>query len=175
MSIKQLNPYIHLNGTAEKAIKLYESALGAKTEGLMRWSEMPGENVKPEHKNLVMHSRLKVGGGVIMVSDALPGMPVKQEAGVEIMLDFTDVAEMKKCFDALASGGTIAIQEFLVNPERTGPPMGLIFAVNMLINTDRGDTWSFEEIAGWLKEAGFTNARTVEAPGPSPLILATKP
>ena len=82
---------------------------------------------------------------------------------------------LRKCFDALAPGGTIAIQEFLVNPERTGPPMGLIFAVNMLIHTDTGDTWSFEEISGWLKEAGFTNPRQLEAPGPSPLILATKP
>lgn len=81
---------------------------------------------------------------------------------------------LRKCFDALAPGGTIAIQEFLVNPERTGPPMGLIFAVNMLVNTDSGDTWSFEEIAGWLKEVGFTNPRQLEAPGPSPLILATK-
>jgi ubiquinone/menaquinone biosynthesis C-methylase UbiE len=82
---------------------------------------------------------------------------------------------LRKCFDALAPGGTISIAEFLVNPERTGPPMGLIFAVNMLVNTDDGDTWSFDEIAGWLKEAGFTNPRQLEAPGPSPLILATKP
>ena len=81
---------------------------------------------------------------------------------------------LRKCFDALAPGGTIAIQEFLVNPERTGPSMGLIFAVNMLINTDTGDTWSFEGIAGWLKDAGFTNPRKLDAPGPSPLILATK-
>jgi 3-hydroxy-5-methyl-1-naphthoate 3-O-methyltransferase len=82
---------------------------------------------------------------------------------------------LRKCFDALAPGGTIAIQEFLVNPERTGPAMGLIFAVNMLILTDTGDTWSFEEIAGWLKEAGFINPRQLDAPGPSPLILANKP
>jgi ubiquinone/menaquinone biosynthesis C-methylase UbiE len=81
---------------------------------------------------------------------------------------------LRKCFDALAPGGTIAIQEFLVNAERTGPPMSLIFAVNMLVNTDNGDTWSFEEISGWLKEAGFTNPRLLESPGPSPLILATK-
>jgi ubiquinone/menaquinone biosynthesis C-methylase UbiE len=82
---------------------------------------------------------------------------------------------LRKCYDALAPGGTIAIQEFLVNPERTGPPMSLIFAVNMLVNTDEGDTWSFDEIAGWLKEIGFTNPRELEAPGPSPLILASKP
>ena len=82
---------------------------------------------------------------------------------------------LRKCYDALAPGGTISIAEFLVNPEHTAPPMGLIFAVNMLVNTDQGDTWSFEEIAGWLKEAGFVNPRQLEAPGPSPLILATKP
>jgi ubiquinone/menaquinone biosynthesis C-methylase UbiE len=82
---------------------------------------------------------------------------------------------LKKTFDALASGGTIAIAEFLVNEDRTGPLNALFFAVNMLVNTDTGDTYSFEEISIWLKEAGFTDARTLEAPGPSPLILATKP
>ena len=84
-------------------------------------------------------------------------------------------ALLKKTFDALAPGGTIAIAEFLVDDARTGPPVALIFAVNMLINTDEGDTWSFGEIAGWLREAGFRDARSIEAPGPSPLILATKP
>ncbi|HEX4749967.1 MAG TPA: methyltransferase, partial [Bryobacteraceae bacterium] len=76
---------------------------------------------------------------------------------------------------ALAPGGTIAIAEFLVNADRTSPLNGLLFAVNMLVNTEQGNTWSFEEIRSWLSEAGFTDARTLEAPGPSPLILATKP
>ncbi len=84
-------------------------------------------------------------------------------------------ALLKKVFGALAPGGTIAIAEFLVNEERTGPPQGLTFAVNMLVNTEQGDTFSFGEISGWLSEAGFEGARLVEAPGPSPLILATKP
>lgn len=82
---------------------------------------------------------------------------------------------LRKCFEALAPGGTISIAEFLVNSERTGPSMGLIFAVNMLVNTDCGDAYSFDEIASWLTEAGFTNPRQLESPGPSPLILATKP
>ena len=84
-------------------------------------------------------------------------------------------ALLKKTFDALASGGTIAIAEFLVNAERTGPLNGLTFAINMLVNTDYGDTFSFEEISGWLLAAGFKDARTLETHGPSPLILATKP
>jgi 3-hydroxy-5-methyl-1-naphthoate 3-O-methyltransferase len=84
-------------------------------------------------------------------------------------------ALLAKTFAALASGGTIAIAEFLVNPDRTGPVNGLFFAVNMLVNTDNGDTYSFEEISDWLRQAGFIHARTLESPGPSPLILATKP
>lgn len=83
---------------------------------------------------------------------------------------------LKKTFAALATGGTIAIAEWLVSDDRSGPPPGLIFAVNMLVNTERGDTFSFGEISRWLTAAGFTNPRMVEElPCPSPLILATKP
>jgi SAM-dependent methyltransferase len=82
---------------------------------------------------------------------------------------------LRRVFEALAPGGTIAIAEFLVNEDRTGPVMPLLFAANMLVNTDDGDTFSFGEIRGWLMEAGFNDARLLEAPGPSPLILATKP
>ena len=82
---------------------------------------------------------------------------------------------LRKTFDALASGGTIAIAEFLVDEDRKGPVGSLMFAANMLVNTDEGDTFSFEEISAWLKEAGFTDMRLLEAPGPSPLVLATKP
>jgi SAM-dependent methyltransferase len=82
---------------------------------------------------------------------------------------------LAKVFQSLASGGTIAIAEFLVDEDRTGPVNGLFFALNMLVNTDNGNTYSFEEISTWLADAGFINPRTVPAPGPSPLILASKP
>jgi SAM-dependent methyltransferase len=84
-------------------------------------------------------------------------------------------ALLKKTFAALAPGGVVAIAEFLVEPDRSGPLMGLIFAVNMLVNTEVGSTYSFEEIRGWLEDAGFEQVRTFEAPGPAPLILATRP
>jgi hypothetical protein len=84
-------------------------------------------------------------------------------------------ALLHKTFGALAPGGIIAIAEFLVNADRTGPLNGLTFAINMLVNTDNGDTYSFEEISEWLREAGFTDTRTLATHGPSPLILATKP
>ena len=82
---------------------------------------------------------------------------------------------LKNVFGALKPGGTVAIGEWLVNDERTEPLPSLIFAVNMLVHSEQGDTFSFNEIKRWLEEAGFKKVRKLEAPGPSPLILATKP
>lgn len=84
-------------------------------------------------------------------------------------------ALLRKTYDALVPGGTIVIAEFLVDPERKANTMGLIFDVNMLVNTENGGTYSFEEIREWLSDAGFTKAGLVPAPGPSPLIFADKP
>lgn len=82
---------------------------------------------------------------------------------------------LRRVHDALAPGGTVAIAEFLVDADRKGPVSGVIFAVNMLLHSEVGGTYSFEEISDWLRGAGFTDMRTLPAPAPSPLVLATRP
>ena len=82
---------------------------------------------------------------------------------------------LEKIWSALAPGGTIAIQEFVPNDQRTGPVHTLIFAVNMLVNTDEGDTFTFAEMSAWLREAGYVNPRLLDVPSVSPLVLADKP
>jgi 2-polyprenyl-3-methyl-5-hydroxy-6-metoxy-1,4-benzoquinol methylase len=85
-------------------------------------------------------------------------------------------ALLKKVFAALAPGGTVVISEWLVNESRTAPLPGLIFAVNMLVNTQDGDTFSFTEISKWLRDAGFTDVKLLEEfQCPSPLTVATRP
>jgi SAM-dependent methyltransferase len=84
-------------------------------------------------------------------------------------------ALLKKVAAALAPGGTLAIAELIPNEERTGPAQALIFAVNMLVHTDEGDTYTFGELSAWLREAGLVDARKLEVPGQFPLVLATKP
>jgi SAM-dependent methyltransferase len=80
---------------------------------------------------------------------------------------------LQRLHDAMAPGGTIVIGEFVVEEGRRGPAIPLVFAVNMLVNTDEGDTFTFKQIASWLKSAGFTRPRPLKVPGPWPLILAT--
>jgi SAM-dependent methyltransferase len=82
---------------------------------------------------------------------------------------------LQKIFAALGPGGTLAIQEFVPDDDRTGPPQPLIFAVNMLVNTEAGSTYTFAELSAWLREAGFCNPRRLEVPGPAALVLADKP
>jgi hypothetical protein len=82
---------------------------------------------------------------------------------------------LRRTFDALAPGGTVAIMEFVPNDDRTGPPGALIFDVNMLVNSEAGGTYTFPEMSAWLREAGFTNPRLLEVPAVSPLVLATRP
>jgi PhnB protein len=110
MAIKQINPYLNFDGDAAKAVKHYESALGAKVESMQRFGDMPGSNATPETKDRVLHAVLRLdGAGVIMLSDTQPGMTHTPGTNVYVCLDFDDIPEMNQKFDALAAGGSVTM------------------------------------------------------------------
>jgi PhnB protein len=109
MAIKKLNPYLNFSGTAAKAIKLYETTLGAKAENVMGWADMPGQPPSPETKDRVMHAVLRIGDGVVMVSDTPPGVPATPGTNMHVTLDFDDATDMARKFDALSAGGKITM------------------------------------------------------------------
>jgi ubiquinone/menaquinone biosynthesis C-methylase UbiE len=80
---------------------------------------------------------------------------------------------LKKSRRALRDGGMLLIGEFVPNDTRTAPAIPLLFGLNMLLHTTDGDVFTMREYRAWLKEAGFRKVTTIEAPAPSPLILAT--
>lgn len=81
---------------------------------------------------------------------------------------------IKKAAAALKEGGMIVIAEMVPNDKRTGPELPLVFGLNMLIHTAEGGVYTMKQYREWLKEAGFKRVWTVDAPAPSPVILATK-
>jgi hypothetical protein len=55
------------------------------------------------------------------------------------------------------------IQDFLTNPARTAPVRAAVFAINMLVATPDGRTYSKREVSAWLREAGFKGVREIRA------------
>jgi hypothetical protein len=50
-----------------------------------------------------------------------------------------------------------------MDESRTHPPEGALFALNMLINTPGGDTYTFLEIKHPLEEAGFREVKIIRS------------
>lgn len=65
------------------------------------------------------------------------------------------LAILRRAHGALAPGGRVAVQEFLLDASRTAPEGPAIFAVHMVAVTEGGRSYSGEEIRGMLAEAGF--------------------
>ena len=107
MAIARLNPYLFFAGDAGTAIARYERALDATTLDLQRYADIPGEQFPPEFGQRVIHARLQVGGGEIMISDSPPSSPRTDGANVAICLTYDDVEVMARHFDALAEGGQV--------------------------------------------------------------------
>jgi (2Fe-2S) ferredoxin/predicted O-methyltransferase YrrM len=80
----------------------------------------------------------------------------------------------QRCFEALAPRGRIVIQDFILEPDKTAPKLAALFALNMLVGTQAGSTYTEAEYATWLIEAGFQDVRHVRLPGPSGLIVGTR-
>ena len=81
---------------------------------------------------------------------------------------------LKRVSRALRPGGRVIIAEMVPNDRRTGPQFPVFFALNMLLNTAIGDTYSLSEYRQWLKSAGMSDVQSVEAGSHSPVIIATK-
>jgi predicted O-methyltransferase YrrM len=84
--------------------------------------------------------------------------------------------ELIRCvYEALDAPGIIIISDLLPREDRTGPPFSLVFALNMLIHNEAGDTYTESEIKEFLKNAGFAEMSTIRFdPAPLGVITALK-
>ncbi|MFZ0863768.1 MAG: methyltransferase [Candidatus Sulfotelmatobacter sp.] len=72
---------------------------------------------------------------------------------------------------ALAPNGRLAVQDFILNPDKTGPTQAALFSLNMLVATDSGASYSELEYSQWMKDAEFIDVCRINLPGPSDLIV----
>ncbi len=77
----------------------------------------------------------------------------------------------RRAYRALAPKGRLVVQDFILNPDKTGPQHAALFSLNMLVSTDSGASYSEFEYTRWMKDAGFTEVARINLPGPSGLIV----
>ncbi len=109
MSMTTITPYLFFAGRCDEAIEFYQSAVGAKLEMLMRFSESPEPTppgmLQSGFENKVMHATITVGGATIMLSD---GCDDKSHFdGFRLALAYATESEARAAFDALSKNGKV--------------------------------------------------------------------
>ncbi|UCE67466.1 MAG: methyltransferase domain-containing protein [Candidatus Zixiibacteriota bacterium] len=85
-----------------------------------------------------------------------------------------NVELLEKSFKALSENGRVVIQDFILKDDKTSPPTAALFALNMLVGTRGGSSYSEAEYTGWLKKTGFEDIKLIRLPGPTALIIGRK-
>lgn len=68
----------------------------------------------------------------------------------------------KKIWTALVPGGRLVIRDHVMEKDKAAPKSGALFAINMLVGTPGGGTYTFEEIKAGLVGAGFEGIRQIQ-------------
>ena len=83
-------------------------------------------------------------------------------------------ALMQKCAAALNPQGQVVVQDFIMDDERTSPAFGTLFALNMLVGTEEGDTYTEAEVKTWMEEAGLSDTARQDTDFGTTLIIGKK-
>ena len=73
-----------------------------------------------------------------------------------------NVALYRKVWRALVPGGRLVLRDHVMSPDRTTPRRGTIFALNMLVRTEGGNVYTFDECAAGLRDADFERIRLIQ-------------
>jgi precorrin-6B methylase 2 len=84
-----------------------------------------------------------------------------------------NIALIKRVYNALNSNGRIIIQDFMLDANKTAPMFPALFSLNMLLFTENGRSYSFQEIEKWLKEAGFHDLTRINIKLPRSISVLT--
>jgi len=64
-------------------------------------------------------------------------------------------ALIERCARALLPGGHLVIREFILEENRAAPAFAALFALNMLVGTEHGNTYTEGQYRSWMAEAGL--------------------
>lgn len=68
---------------------------------------------------------------------------------------------LRKAWESLVPGGLVVTRQLLLEEGKTGPLEATLFSLQMLLNTDFGEAYTWEEIKSLLGECGFVEPARV--------------
>jgi len=86
-----------------------------------------------------------------------------------------NAALLASCAAALNPGGRVAVVDWVMDEDRMTPPGGAFFALNMLVATDHGDTFTEGEIRGWMDDAGLAPGPRIGTGGGTSIVVGISP
>ncbi len=81
---------------------------------------------------------------------------------------------VERCASALAPEGRLGLKDFFLDNDRLGPQWSLLFAVNMLVSTEKGDCYTLEEAARWFESAHLRYEERIDLTKFSRLLVARR-
>ncbi|WP_299391382.1 methyltransferase [uncultured Gelidibacter sp.] len=81
---------------------------------------------------------------------------------------------INKAYKALPSGGALVVIENIIDDARRENAFGLLMSLNMLIETENGFDFTFEDFNKWTKQAGFTSTELMPLTGATSAAIAYK-
>ena len=81
---------------------------------------------------------------------------------------------LRKVYESMNMGGKLVVQEILLDDERTSPQYNSLFSLNLMVNTEGGNTFTETDIWIMLREAWFSDITVQKTEFDNSLIVGTK-
>ena len=103
-----LVPYLHFNGSAEEVLNFYKDVFDGEILMINRYGDSPMK-ADESLKDKIIHSRLKFGDNILMISDSFNGQLVSTNGNIQLSVEVDDANKMEQVFNKLAESGKTAM------------------------------------------------------------------
>jgi PhnB protein len=128
-----LNPYLSFTDNCREAMEFYQSVFGGDLN-VNTFADLGGQ-VADDEKDLVMHSQLEAGNGIVLMGADTPShMEYAEGRNGSISLSGDDEATLRRYWDGLSAGGGISVP---LDKAPWGDTFGMCtdrFGVSWLVN-----------------------------------------
>ncbi len=121
----------------EEALNFYKNAFEGEIIQLSRYGESPMPS-KEEHKNKIIHARLKFGDVLIMASDVMDDRAVSSGAIIfSLSVECDSIDQLEKVFAAMSEGGKVTMP---LQDQFWGARFGMLtdkFGIHWMFNCEK--------------------------------------